>query len=79
VSAPGQWLDQARCVQADPELWFPERGGSVADAKRVCSRCPVRRECLDWAVRQPEALQGIWGGLTAHERRKPRRQLRRAA
>jgi WhiB family redox-sensing transcriptional regulator len=63
----------------DPELWFPEQGGSGAEARRICAQCPVRRECLDYAVTQPEVLKGVWGGLTEHERRQSRRQLGRAA
>jgi WhiB family redox-sensing transcriptional regulator len=63
----------------DPELWFPEQGGSGATAKLICAKCPVRRECLDYALAEPEPLMGVWGGLTAHERRQPRRQYRRAS
>jgi WhiB family redox-sensing transcriptional regulator len=38
-------------------------------AKLVCARCPVRGECLDYALRVREPL-GVWGGLTESERRK---------
>ena len=79
MSAPGEWLREGICVQMDPELWFPEVGGSGAEAKRICRLCPVRRDCLDYALSQPEVLMGVWGGLTADERRVPRRQYRRAS
>ena len=79
MSAPGEWFSQALCVQMDPELWFPETGYSATEAKRICSQCPVRRECLDYALAIPERLGGVWGGLTETERRRPRQQLRRAS
>ncbi len=36
-------------------------------AKAVCRACPVRRECLDWAVEANERA-GVWGGTTPDER-----------
>jgi WhiB family transcriptional regulator, redox-sensing transcriptional regulator len=59
----------------NPPDWFPERGasgwrGSPGDvARAVCSRCLVRRECLDYAIRN-EITEGIWGGLTGSELRE---------
>jgi WhiB family redox-sensing transcriptional regulator len=44
-------------------------------AKRICSECPVREACLDYALRMREP-EGIWGGLTADERRKLLRRSR---
>lgn len=69
------WRDSAVCRQVDPELWFPEKGGDggVA-AKRTCGVCPVRDECLDWAVTN-WIHYGIWGGVspeTLQEIRKRR-------
>ena len=79
MSAPGEWLNGALCVQVDPELFFPEQGSSSTEAKRICQRCDVRAECLAWALAQPERVAGVWGGLTESERREPRRQFGRAA
>jgi WhiB family transcriptional regulator, redox-sensing transcriptional regulator len=67
-SDPLSWQDQALCAQADPEAFFPEKGGSTAKAKRVCLSCPVRRECLEFALENREGF-GIWGGLSERERR----------
>jgi WhiB family redox-sensing transcriptional regulator len=64
-----KWQEDSSCSQADPESWFPEKGGSVAYAKRICRRCPVRAECLAWALTHDER-HGIWGGLSEAERRK---------
>ncbi|CAG7844815.1 Transcriptional regulator WhiB [Pseudoclavibacter triregionum] len=66
------WQADALCAQVDPEAFFPEKGGSTRDAKRICSSCEVRAECLEWALENDERF-GIWGGLSERERRKLRR------
>lgn len=63
------WADDALCAQTDPEAFYPEQGGSSRDAKRVCLACPLRDDCLTYALAHGER-HGIWGGLTAHERRR---------
>lgn len=63
------WLEQALCTQTDPEVFFPEQGSSNRAAKATCSRCPVREQCLDYALTNHE-LHGIWGGLSERERRR---------
>ncbi len=68
------WQADALCAQTDPEAFFPEKGGSTREAKRVCESCTVRTECLEYALQQDERF-GIWGGLSERERRK----LKRAA
>jgi WhiB family redox-sensing transcriptional regulator len=70
---PPSWQDQALCAQTDPEAFFPEKGGSTREAKRVCSRCDVRDECLDYALARDERF-GIWGGLSERERRRLKRR-----
>ncbi|MEO8815151.1 MAG: WhiB family transcriptional regulator [Mycobacterium sp.] len=67
-----QWQDRALCAQTDPEAFFPEKGGSTRDAKKICQRCPVRNECLDYALGHDERF-GIWGGLSERERRRLKR------
>jgi len=61
-------MERAECRGEDTALFFPELGGNAAKARVICSRCPVRRECLDYAVADGE-LAGMWGGTTALERR----------
>jgi WhiB family redox-sensing transcriptional regulator len=68
------WQERALCAQTDPEAFFPEKGGSTREAKRICSGCEVRPECLEYALAHDERF-GIWGGLSERERRR----LRRAA
>lgn len=63
------WQQDALCAQTDAENFFPEKGGSVATAKATCDLCPVRSECLEYALDHDERF-GIWGGLSERERRK---------
>lgn len=67
------WQTDALCAQTDPEAFFPEKGGSTREAKRVCAACLVRQECLDYAMDNDERF-GIWGGLSERERRRLRRE-----
>lgn len=67
------WQAEALCAQTDPEAFFPEKGGSTRDAKRVCQTCPVRTQCLEYALAHDERF-GIWGGLSERERRKLKRE-----
>lgn len=66
------WRDDAVCAQIDPERWFPDKGGSTREAKKVCLSCPVRLECLQYALDRDERF-GVWGGLSERERRRLKR------
>ena len=63
------WWFAALCAQTDPELFFPEKGGSTRAAKRVCTGCPVRAQCLEHALAHDERY-GVWGGTSERERRR---------
>jgi WhiB family redox-sensing transcriptional regulator len=67
------WQEHALCAQTDPEAFFPEKGGSTREAKRVCLSCDVRSECLEYALAHDERF-GIWGGLSERERRRLKRR-----
>jgi WhiB family redox-sensing transcriptional regulator len=67
------WQDRALCAQTDPEAFFPEKGGSTREAKKVCRGCDVRAECLEYALEHDERF-GIWGGLSERERRRLKRE-----
>jgi WhiB family transcriptional regulator, redox-sensing transcriptional regulator len=67
------WQERALCAQTDPEAFFPEKGGSTREAKRVCVSCEVRAECLEYALANDERF-GIWGGLSERERRRLKKQ-----
>lgn len=75
---PERWQDRALCAQVDPEVFFPEKGGSTREAKMVCRRCEVTAECLDYAMSHMGLGQGggysvgdwgVWGSLSLDERR----------
>lgn len=60
----------ARCAETDPEAFFPEKGESSQEAKKVCaSGCPLRDFCLQYALENGEEY-GIWGGMSAIERKR---------
>jgi WhiB family redox-sensing transcriptional regulator len=67
------WQVDALCAQTDPEAFFPEKGGSTREAKKVCLSCDVRSECLEYALAHDERF-GIWSGLSERERRKVKKQ-----
>lgn len=67
---PYRWQDHAACKGADTALFFPERGGSIREAKALCGGCPVRLECLDAGM---DEHYGIWGGQSERGRRRIRR------
>ncbi|MCA1188706.1 MULTISPECIES: WhiB family transcriptional regulator [Saccharopolyspora] len=68
-----EWQERALCAQTDPEAFFPEKGGSTREAKRICAGCEVRSECLEYALEHDERF-GIWGGLSERERRRLKRR-----
>ena len=70
---PLAWQSDALCAQTDPEAFFPEKGGSTRDAKKICTGCEVRSQCLEYALSNDERF-GIWGGLSERERRKLRKR-----
>ena len=67
------WQERALCAQTDPEAFFPEKGGSTREAKKVCVSCDVRSECLEYALENDERF-GIWGGLSERERRRMKKR-----
>ncbi len=68
------WQENALCAQTDPEAFFPEKGGSTREAKRICLGCEVRDKCLEYALANDERF-GIWGGLSERERRRLKRGI----
>jgi WhiB family redox-sensing transcriptional regulator len=76
--AAAGWRAAGACVSADPDLFFPVSGTGKAAAQaaracQVCAGCPVRRQCLQFAVETGE-MEGIWGGTTPDERIRARRK-----
>ncbi len=69
------WAARAECRGEDPALFFPGSDDDPSVALAVCARCPVRQECLEYAIEARERF-GIWGGTTERQRR---RMVRRSA
>lgn len=78
-SADYSWRTDAVCKDTDPELFFPvgTTGQALLQidrAKQVCGECPVKIECLDFAI-DTNQDSGIWGGTSEDERRDIRRRI----
>ena len=74
-----RWMARALCHEVDPELFHPSGTPSHATvqaraAKSVCAKCPVREDCLDYALTAWPRPEGVWGGSTDAERREMRRR-----
>ena len=77
------WDEEAACRSTDPDVFFPRddapgRSFDVRSAKRICRGCPVRTQCLEFAL-AARLEHGVWGGLTETERRSLRRSRQRKA
>ena len=73
LPAAGDWRELGLCQQVDSEVFFPDKGGSTREAKRICAACEVQPQCLEFALQHDERF-GIWGGLSERERRRTKRQ-----
>lgn len=69
LGARESWWEQAACSGIDVDVFYPLPNDSVTtkQALQVCGRCPIRAECLQYAVRNRETY-GIWGGTTERQR-----------
>ncbi len=67
------WRESGGCRTADTSLFFPVTDDDAGPAKAICAVCPVREQCLTFALANREE-QGVWGGLTETERRRVRRR-----
>ena len=72
------WQRDAACrglgLGESQAIFFPSRGDSIAEAKAICSECPVTEQCLDFAL--ANGCIGVWGGTTERQRRRLRRSQR---
>lgn len=75
MADPGQsftdqaWVSGALCSETNPDAFHPDQGESNTTAKRVCDKCDVQVQCLEWALRTNQQ-NGVWGGLNERERRR---------
>ena len=66
-------MERARC-KGKTHLFFPKHDGDQSYAEvavSICRRCPVRKDCLDYALQfPPYDMHGVWGGLTPRRLRQ---------
>jgi WhiB family redox-sensing transcriptional regulator len=77
-TADYRWRKDAACRDTSPDLFFPvgTTGQALVQidrAKEVCDVCPVKNDCLEYAL-ETNQDSGIWGGLDEEQRRNIRRQ-----
>lgn len=63
------WVVFSACKDAEPELFFPATYEDSREAVAICNSCPVRIDCLEYALEARERF-GIWGGMTPKQRRR---------
>jgi WhiB family redox-sensing transcriptional regulator len=71
VTSNVQWMDEGLCRPHPPKYWYPsgtptEVGVQLEHGKRICAKCPVRPECLEYAL--AHEAYGTWGGFDETER-----------
>ncbi|XCB31056.1 WhiB family transcriptional regulator [Arcanobacterium hippocoleae] len=71
------WMEDALCAQTDPDIFYPEKGGSTAPATSICQGCGVRAECLEYAIKN-DIRHGIWGGTSDNDRKRISRERKLA-
>jgi WhiB family redox-sensing transcriptional regulator len=69
------WMHHGHCRSLSPSEFFPSDGVGVERARRICAECPVKAECLEYALTF-RIDHGVWGGCSERERRRILRQRR---
>jgi len=72
---PGEdlsWQGRALCAEVDLDLPYPGKGANITATKKICARCEVRAECLEFGLKY-DLGHGVWGGTSAEERKQIRR------
>ena len=68
-----EWMLRAQCVDMDMNIFFPGPGRlGAADTRKavaICRQCPVRTDCLNYALEHPD-MAGVWGGTSHRERNR---------
>ena len=75
------WMAEGNCRNYPPAVFFPSDGVGVDRARKICNQdCPVKEQCLDYAI-DNRIEHGVWGGCSERERRRiiKRRKLDVAA
>jgi WhiB family redox-sensing transcriptional regulator len=62
-----EWHKRAACRGKGVDEFFPPEGSSRIRGAIQCARCPVAKECLEYALDQP-SLKGVWAGTSERAR-----------
>ena len=72
------WMNAGNCRSISPSVFFPSDGVGVEVARQICQTCPVKQQCLEYAIHH-RIDHGVWGGASERERRRIARRRRVAA
>lgn len=64
-----RWMERAACADMPCDMFFPSDGAGVVRAQRVCAKCPVIVQCLEYALKN-QVDHGVWGGCSERKRRR---------
>ena len=67
------WQAEAACRGDEVSVFFPDSHEDSRYVIAICVSCPVKTECLNYALEDP-SLKGVWGGTSARQRSRLRRQ-----
>ncbi|MCA9332358.1 WhiB family transcriptional regulator [Candidatus Saccharibacteria bacterium] len=70
-----RWEYYANCLGESLESFFPSDARRVEAARKICSMCVVKEECLEYALNNRED-HGVWGGMSERQRRRILKQRR---
>ena len=73
-----EWMYRGLCREIPPSVFFPSDGVGVENARRICATCPVKEQCLEYAL-EYRIDHGVWGGCSERERRRILKRRRVAA
>ena len=73
-----EWMPRGLCRELPPATFFPSDGVGVEVARAICATCPVRSDCLEYAL-EHRIDHGVWGGCSERERRRILKRRRVAA
>ena len=63
------WMKDGHCRHYPPAAFFPSDGVGVDVARQICGECPVKSDCLEYAL-DNRIDHGVWGGCSERERRR---------
>jgi len=72
------WMADGHCRHYPPAAFFPNDGVGVTEARKICAECPVKSDCLEYALVN-RIEHGVWGGCSERERRRILKRRRQDA